>query len=189
MVRAPDRTGDDFTGRDTDRNSQSGRQTGRELRYRSLYLQSGPHGALGIIAASERRSEQRHRRVADVLVNRPSKAVDSCINKCKEALQQGMDLFGIEHRREAGVDQPNAENHRTTASLRSKIPLSADRPNPFAAKRMTAAAAKALGRLVRKTAILAGYRQRRAAGRAEFASRSILQLAFIAAHRVGLPCP
>jgi len=76
MVLASHRTRDDFTCRDTDVNSQRGMQAGCEFRSRSLYLQSGTHGALGIIATCQRRSEQRHGRVADVLVNLPAKAVD-----------------------------------------------------------------------------------------------------------------
>jgi hypothetical protein len=172
-------------------NSQSGGQAGRELRNRCLYFQSGAHGALGIIAASKRRSEQRHRRVADVLVDRPTKAVDGSINERKETLQQGMHVFGIQHRREVGIADQIAKQHgnRTTVSLRIDIPLSFARPNPFADERVTAAAAIMLGRLVRKATVLAGYWQCRAAGGAEFASRSVLQFAFCAPHSVGLRCP
>ena len=133
MVLASHRTRNDFTGRDTDMNSQSGRQAGCELWNGSLYLQSGAHGPLGIITSGERCSEQRHCRVADVLVNRPAKAVDGCINERKETFQQGMHIFGIQQRRELGIADQIAEQHgnRTTVPLRIDIPLSFDRPNPF----------------------------------------------------------
>ena len=102
-----------------------------------------------------------------------------------------MDIFGIQHRREVGIADQVAEQHgnRTAVSLRIDIPLSFDRPNPFAGTRVTAAAAITLGSLVRKAAILAENGQCRAAGRTEFAARSVLQFAFYAPHSVGLRCP
>ena len=64
-----------------------------------MNLQGGAHCPLGVIAVSDRRAEQRHRRVADVLVDGSAEAVHNCVNQREETLQQRMDVFRIQLRR------------------------------------------------------------------------------------------
>ena len=50
---------------------------------------------LGVVAPGERRAEQRHGRVADVLVDRSTEPVDGRIDQRKKLLQQGMHILGV----------------------------------------------------------------------------------------------
>jgi hypothetical protein len=62
-------------------------------------LKGGAHCPLGVIAMGDRRAEQSHRRVADVLVDGSAKAVNDRIDQGEEALQQRVDVFRIQLRR------------------------------------------------------------------------------------------
>ena len=69
----------------------------------------------------DRGAEQSHRRVADVLVDRSAEAVHDRVDQGKETLQQRMDVFRIQLRREARIANQIAEKNRdrTTVAFRA----------------------------------------------------------------------
>ena len=52
-----------------------------------MNLHGGAHCPLGVIAVSDRRAKQSHRRVADVFVDGPAEAVDDRIDQREKAFQ------------------------------------------------------------------------------------------------------
>ena len=56
-----------------------------------------------IVAVGARRAEQRHCRVADMLVDRAAIALDSGVDHAKELFKQRPDLLRVKLRRQAGV--------------------------------------------------------------------------------------
>ena len=94
-------------------------------------------------------------------------------------------------REEIRIADQIAEQHgdRTAVSYRIGYPLFIELRGHIGAEGATAPAAILLADLVRKAAIVAGCRQYRAAGRTEFASRSVFQVAFSTAHGFGFRLP
>ncbi len=126
-----------------------------------------------------RRAEQRHRGVADMFVDRPAEPVDRGVDESEEALKQRADVFRVKHGGEVRVADQIAEQHRdrTTVTLRVGGWLGFTGLRRLFRERPPATAAEPFVRLVRKTAVSAENRQCGAAGRAEFASSSVGELA------------
>jgi len=146
-------------------------------------LQGGAHRALGVIAVGDRRAEQRHRRVADVLVDGSAEAVHDRVDQREETLQQRMDVFRIQLRRQARVADQITEEDRdwTAVPLRRLAAALYWRRDASFGKEPPAAAAIPIAALVGVAAFAAGRRQRRAAGRAKFATFPVFELAALAA--------
>ena len=56
----------------------------------------GAHRARGFVAVRDRRAEDRHHRVADVLVDAAAEALDDRVDGAEVALEQRVDVFGVE---------------------------------------------------------------------------------------------
>jgi hypothetical protein len=70
---------------------------------RGLDIERGAHGSQAVVAMGLRRAEQRHRRVADVLVDHAAVAFDGGVDHAEKLLEQRPDLLRVELRRQAGV--------------------------------------------------------------------------------------
>ncbi len=99
VALAADRACDDFAHGDADVRRKRSRRTRVQPRKGGLNLQCGAHRAFGVIAVGDRRAEQSHGRVADVLVDRSSEPVDDGVDQGEETLQQRVHVFRIQLRR------------------------------------------------------------------------------------------
>ena len=126
-----------------------------------MNLQGGAHRSLGVIAVGDRGAEQSHRRVADVLVDGSAEAVHDRIDEREETLQQRMDVFRIQLRRESRVTNQIAEENRD----RTAVPLGrlaaalCGRRDARIGKKAPAAAAIPVATVVGIAAFAAGHRQ------------------------------
>ena len=84
MVPASDGACDYFACGYADMYGEGCGKAGCETGHAGLDLECGAHGALGVVATGERRAEQRHRRVADMLVDRSSKTFDDRSTSAKK---------------------------------------------------------------------------------------------------------
>ena len=81
-----------------------------------LYFDRRAHRAQRVVAMGARSAEQRHCRVADMLVDRAAVALDDGVNHVEELLEQRPDLLRVKLRRQAGVaDQITEHNCDRTA--------------------------------------------------------------------------
>ena len=69
----------------------------------------------------ERRAEQRHGRVADVLVDRAAKPFDGRIDQRKKPSQQGMHILGVQQRGKTGIADEIAEQYRDRTAIALRI--------------------------------------------------------------------
>ena len=134
------------------------------------------HRAQRVVAMGARGAEQRHRRVADVLVDRAAVALDDGVDHAEELLEQRPDLLRVELRRQAGVADQITEHDcdRTPVAVGLKGTIGGG--FRLALEQTPAAPAEPIGRVV-DVAAVAGSRERRAAGRAKPAALPILRLA------------
>ena len=115
MALAADRTCDDLAGCDADMRGKRRRRI--QLRKGSVNLHGGAHGPLGVIAVSDRRAKQSHRRVADMFVDGPAEAVDDRVDQREKAFQQRMNVFRIQLGRQARVANQITEKNRDRATV------------------------------------------------------------------------
>ena len=183
MAFAADRTCDDFADGDADMRRKRRRHARLQIRKGGMDLQGGAHRAFGVIAVGDRRAEQRHRRIADVLVDRSAEAVDDRVDQREEALQQSVHFFRIQFRRKARIADQIAEQNRdrTTVSLGSGAAARLGRRDAIIGEEPPAAAAVPIAALVGVAAFATRRGQGGAAGRAEFASFAVFELAALAA--------
>ena len=66
---------------------------------------------------SARRAEQRHGRVADVLVDHPAVPIDGRVDDGEETLEQSMDFLGVELRRELRIADKVTEHDSDGTSV------------------------------------------------------------------------
>ena len=71
-------------------------QPERQLRHDITDGKRGTHGALGIVAVGNRRTEQGHDAVADVFVNAPAVVVNQAVDGLEETRHQLVDFLGAE---------------------------------------------------------------------------------------------
>ncbi len=153
-----------------------------------MNLEGGAHRPLGVVAVGDRRAEQGHRRIADVLVDGSAEAVDDRVDQGEESLQQRVHVFRIELRREAGETNQIAEQHRD----RPTVALWRLAAAPFrwrgavVGKEPPAPAAIPIAAFVGVAASRARGRQGGAARCAELTSLAVLEFAPLAAQCFGL---
>ncbi len=181
MAIAADRACDDFADGDADVRRKRSRHARLQIRKGGMNLQGGAHRAFGVIAVGDRRAEQRHRRVADVLVDRSAEAVDDRVDQREEALQQCVHFFRIELRREARITNQIAKQNRdrTTVALGNGAATRFGRRDAIVGEEPPAAAAVPGAAFVGVTAFPTRRGQGGAAGRAEFAFLAVLELAVL----------
>ena len=149
-----------------------------------MNLHGGAHCPLGVIAVSDRRAKQSHRRVADVLVDGPAEAVDDRVDQREKAFQQRMNVFRIQLGREARVANQITEKNRdrATVSLGRLAATFNRRRNACVGEEPATTAAIPSAALVGVTAFGASRRECRAAGRTELASLTVVEFAARTAH-------
>ena len=62
-----------------------------------LDLERRAHGAQAIVAVGARRAEQRHRGVADMLVDRAAVAVDDGVDDAEKLFEHRVDFLGVDY--------------------------------------------------------------------------------------------
>ena len=70
-----------------------------------------PDGTLRIVAMGDRRAENRHYRITDMLVDSPAKAPDDFVHDREIALQQRVHLLRIDLGRQCGKAREIGEQH------------------------------------------------------------------------------
>ena len=180
MAVAADRACDDFADGDADVDRKRSRHARLHIRKGGMNLKGGAHRAFGVIAVGDRRAEQRHRRVADVLVDCSAETVDDRVDQSEEALQQRVHLFRIEFRREARIANQIAKQnrYRPTVALGNGA-ARFGRRRAIAGEEPSATAAVPSAAFVGVTAFPTRRGQGRTAGRAEFALLAVLELAVL----------
>ena len=183
MAIAADRTRDDLARRDADVNGERRRVVERQFCNARLNLEGRAHGAQRVVAMGARRAEQRHRRVADMLVDGAAEAVDDRIDEGEKPFEQRVHLFRVSFGREPGVADEVAEQNRDRPPIAFERGAAWQRRARRGRIEATAAsAAISVRRFVGVTAIGTGRRKRRAAGRAELASVAVVELTGRALH-------
>ena len=82
------------------------------------------HGALGIVAVSERRAEDRHGGVADELLDDATEPLDPGSECLEEQLQTLADVFGVALLGMGrGIDDVDEQNRNKLAFLRHRVSL------------------------------------------------------------------
>lgn len=123
---------------------------------------------------SERRAEQHHGRVADMLVDHPAVAIDDRIDDGEETLQQSVDFLGVELRGEPRIADKVAEHDGDGPPVAAVDDGALDDGGLALADRPAAAAAIVIGGLIRIAASLAGPGERSAARGAKLAAFPVL---------------
>ena len=96
MLFASDAARDDFAGRNADVHVERLGRRRVEVRHRPHNRVGGARRACRLVAMRHRSAEDRHDRIADVLVDAAAEALDDRVDDAEEALEQLMDVFGIE---------------------------------------------------------------------------------------------
>ncbi len=117
--RAARRCRDDLAARDADVRRERPPELGGQRGHRVVDVARGPHRALDVVAVRDRRAEHRHRRVADVLVDRASRARDDAVDHLEVAAQQPVNLLGVGLGRELREAREVGEEHRHRPALAS----------------------------------------------------------------------
>jgi len=100
-------------------------------------------------------AEQCHGRVANVLVNHSAVSIDGRVDDAEETLEQSMDLFGVQLRREPRVTNNIAEHHSDRPPVSFAAGVDIGDSGVALTKRPTAAAAEAIRGVVGVTAFFA----------------------------------
>ena len=180
MQAAPARAGHHRSGGDPDMElGQSATRLGRG-KAKTVQGVSAQSGALGIVVMGDRRAENRHEPVADMLVYAAAEADDLGVGAFEEAVQPGLHRLRIEAVGERGETDQIGEQHRGRPKLGLRR-LGRGRRWP-SWQGHAAAPAKSLSRQVRKTASRARRRQRGAATGAEATAFPVFGLAARTAH-------
>ena len=132
------------------------------------------HRAQRVVAMGARGAEQRHCRVADMLVDRAAVALDGGVDHAKKLLEQRPDLLRVELRRQARVADQIAEHDCDRTPVAVGLSGTIGGGFRLALQRTPAAPAESIGRVV-DVAAAAVSRERRAAGRAKPAALPILR--------------
>ena len=82
-----------------------------------LDLERRAHGAQAIVAVRARSAEQRHRGVADMLVDRAAVAVDDGVDDCEKPFENRVDFLGVEPGRQPHIADEIAEHNRDRAAF------------------------------------------------------------------------
>ncbi|MNY00295.1 hypothetical protein D3C86_1327810 [compost metagenome] len=116
LLLAAHRAGDDQAGvqphPDPQADAGIGFEPVGEDACRLLHLPGGGQGSLRIVLVGDRRPEEGHDRVPDVLVDHPAEAVDGLGEHLEEAVDDGRDGFGIELLAHGGEARHVGEEHR-----------------------------------------------------------------------------
>src|SRR5262249_49431631 len=139
---------------------------------RLMDAERGAHRTLGIVRMGHGRPEYRHGAVADMLVDGAAMALDLAIHRLEEVAEQLVDVLGVELGGELGEAGEVGKQNSDLAELALGHRLRGRGQRGwrrFAHERLAASAAEAGRRVIPKTAIWAGPRQRRSTVRAEAA--------------------
>ena len=150
------------------------------LAHGGLHAEAGAHRALLVVLVGDRRAEDRHDVVADVLVHGAAIARDLLAETHQHAVDQRLDGLRVHALRDRRVAGQVGEQDRDLAALLG-WPLAG--PDGRLVERLAAAHAEA--RLGRRRGAAAGTAllERRAAGHAEACPGGVLAPAACAAHR------
>ncbi len=131
-----------------------------------------------IVAVRNRRAEDRHHGVADVLVHAAAETLDDRVDGAEEPFQQLADVFGVRALRQPRVAAQVGEQHGDGPPLGFRRRRSLGRRGRRdLSQRPAAAAAEFLSQLVRESAARASDGQRRAALRAKTAAGAVIRAA------------
>ena len=177
MFSAAHAARDDLAGGDANVSRQCFAEWRADLGYRLLDRGRGTHGTRRLVTARDRRAEDRHHGVADVLVDAPAEAIDDAVDGAEIALEQRVHVFGIEAFGEPRVATEIGEQHGDRPALGVVAGNRCGRGSRGRDQRAAAAAAEALAGLVRESARRARDREHGAAPRAEAPPRTVVRAA------------
>ena len=148
-------------------------------------LESRAHGARRVVSVGHRRAEQRHDRIADVLVHPAAESFDHLIHGVEEAAHQAVQLLCVDLAAERGEAHQIGEKDRHLAPFalgpdrRRFVPdrrrFGADRRRLV--ERLAATAAELTVFRVGETAVRTGARQGCAAAAAKAVGSRVLEVA------------
>ena len=121
MRDAPGAAGDHLAAGDADVHHDRPPRLRREGGHRVADGQRRPHRPLGVVAVGDRRAEDRHDAVADVLVDPAAMLGDEAVGAGEEALQERVHLLRVELAAERGVAGEVGEEDRDLPPLALKL--------------------------------------------------------------------
>jgi hypothetical protein len=92
-------------------------EAGVDVRHRVLHAERGADGTLGVVLVRDRRAENRHHVVADVLVDGAAEALDLVAQAAQAALHEALDRLGIHLLRHRRVTRQVGEDDGYLAAL------------------------------------------------------------------------
>ncbi|MGF6962090.1 hypothetical protein QFZ97_008046 [Paraburkholderia youngii] len=116
-VGAAQRARDDLAARNADVRLQRPPGLGGQSRHAVVNVECGTRGAQRVRLVRARRAEQRHHRVADVLVDRAAIGEHDPVDQRRIASDQRAQVFGIERARQHRVPAQIGEQNRDLPAL------------------------------------------------------------------------
>ena len=150
---AADGARDDLPHRNADMHRKGARVDREHCRDRSLNFERGANCAQSVVPMSAWGAEKRHRGVPHVLVDHSAVSIDGRIDNGEETLEQGVDLLGVQSRRQARIADNVAEHDRDRATVAFGLH---GRFRVVVVDGASAAPAEAIGGVVRVAAVPAG---------------------------------
>ncbi len=159
---------DDFAGCDADVHVERLSRRRADVGHRTNDRVGRADCACRIVAMRDGRAEDRHHRVADVLVDATAEALDDRVDRAEESLEHPMDVLGVLRLRQPCEAAQVGEQHGDGSALGLRgFGSRVHRGRRRDRERPAAAAAELFSGLVRESAVRAAERQRGAALRAE----------------------
>ena len=118
LVLLAHRARDDFASGDTDVRRKRRRQAQAQFQKRVLNFKRGADRPFRVIAMRDRGAEQRHRCIADMFVDRSAETLDDDrIDEAEKAIQQPVNVFRLQLRRQVHIPHDIAEENSDRATL------------------------------------------------------------------------
>ena len=186
VLAGPNAARDDFARGDADVHGQRAPERRADVGHRPLDRVGRTHRAGRLVAVRDRRAEEGHHRIADVLVDTSAEAIDDRVDDAEVAFEQPVNVLRVEPLRQPRVAAEVSEQHRHGSALGlARSDRRRRRRRGGARERGTAAAAEALGGFVPEAARGTRHRQHGAALRAEPPSGAVPGAAGRAGARLG----
>ena len=106
-----------LTAGDADMDAQLPARGLAQTRHQVVDRERGADRPLGVVAVGDRRAEDAHDAVADVLVDRAAVALDHAVDGFEEAAHELVQLLRVEFAAEPGIAGEIGEQHRDLPAL------------------------------------------------------------------------